>query len=442
MSDLLSIGASGVRAYQSALTTTSDNIANAGTTGYVRRTATLAEVGVGSSRQTNGSGVAIAGITRSADVFRSAQVRQTTSDVTRSDGGVMWLQRIEAALGSQALTDRMTAFFNAGTALSADPSADAPRRSMLEAAEGVAQAFSGTVATLDAASRTLELTAGDAAEKVTNAAAARARINDGRARVASGSTGQAQLLDHRDRMLDAMSELTDIDVQFDPAGRVTVRAGGTEGPVMVHGIEASAVQFGRSESGQPIFTVTRSGIEFGFTPKGGAMAGMMDGAQRISAMRGEVVAVAKAFVNGVNGALNTGDDLNGDPGADMFLIDDAGRVTRVLDDPKLIGAATTDAGPRDSGNLQTLATVRRTGGFEQSIVSLQSSNGSALKARQTIAEAQGAIRDSAVDARDSMAGVNLDQEAVDLMRFQQAYQASSRVIQVARETIDTLLAIR
>ncbi len=442
MSDLLSIGASGVKAYQSALTTTSDNIANAGTTGYVRRTATLAEVGVGSSRQTTGSGVAIAGVNRSADVFRSAQVRQTTSDVSRSDGGVVWLERIEAALGSQALNDRMTAFFNTGTALSADPSADAPRRSMLEAAESVAQSFSGTVATLDAASATLDLNAGNAVEKLGNAAAALARINDGLARVSSGSTGQAQLLDQRDRMLDDMSELTDIDVQFDTVGRVTVRAGGTEGPVMVHGIEASTVRFERSESGVPHFTVMRAGLEYNLSPKGGSMAGMIDGAKRIGEMRGEVVAIAKAFVDGVNGALNAGDDMNGDPGANMFLIDDAGRVTRVMQDPKLIGAALTDAGPRDSGNLQKLVDARRTGGFEQAVVALQSSNGSALRARQTIADAQGAIRDSAVDARDSSAGVNLDQEAVDLMRFQQAYQASSRVIQVARETIDTLLAIR
>ena len=123
MSDLLSIGASGVRAYQSALTTTSDNIANAGTPGYVRRTTSLAEIGVGSAVQLTGSGVTVAGIARAADPFRSADVRQTTSDVSRSDSGIVWMERIEDALGSRALTTRMTAFFNAATTLSSDPSA-------------------------------------------------------------------------------------------------------------------------------------------------------------------------------------------------------------------------------------------------------------------------------------------------------------------------------
>jgi len=39
-------------------------------------------------------------------------------------------------------------------------------------------------------------------------------------------------------------------------------------------------------------------------------------------------------------------------------------------------------------------------------------------------------------------GVNVDEEAVDLIRFQQAYQASTRVIQVARETLQSILDIR
>ncbi|MGL4301482.1 MAG: flagellar basal body rod C-terminal domain-containing protein, partial [Sphingomonas sp.] len=52
-----------------------------------------------------------------------------------------------------------------------------------------------------------------------------------------------------------------------------------------------------------------------------------------------------------------------------------------------------------------------------------------------------AIRDNAVAARDAVSGVNLDSEAVDLLRFQQAYQASSRVIQVARDTLQSILDI-
>ena len=43
---------------------------------------------------------------------------------------------------------------------------------------------------------------------------------------------------------------------------------------------------------------------------------------------------------------------------------------------------------------------------------------------------------------DSQAGVNLDEEAVNLVRYQQAFQACGKAIQVASTLFDTLLAIR
>jgi flagellar hook-associated protein 1 FlgK len=65
-----------------------------------------------------------------------------------------------------------------------------------------------------------------------------------------------------------------------------------------------------------------------------------------------------------------------------------------------------------------------------------------LSQRKAVAAAQNTIHSNAVATRDSASGVNLDSEAVDLMRFQQAYAATSRVIQVARETMQTILDIR
>ncbi|WP_369795540.1 flagellar basal body rod C-terminal domain-containing protein [Synechococcus sp. GFB01] len=40
-----------------------------------------------------------------------------------------------------------------------------------------------------------------------------------------------------------------------------------------------------------------------------------------------------------------------------------------------------------------------------------------------------------------MSGVDLDREAADLIRLQQAYEASARVIQVARDTMQTILNV-
>ena len=55
-------------------------------------------------------------------------------------------------------------------------------------------------------------------------------------------------------------------------------------------------------------------------------------------------------------------------------------------------------------------------------------------------EAQTAIHAQAAAARESISGVNLDEEAADLMRFQQAYQAAAQIIATADTMFQTLLS--
>jgi flagellar hook-associated protein FlgK len=57
-------------------------------------------------------------------------------------------------------------------------------------------------------------------------------------------------------------------------------------------------------------------------------------------------------------------------------------------------------------------------------------------------DAMQAIYDQALQAKGMVSGVNLDQEASDLIRFQQAYQASAQIIQTASELFDAILAVR
>jgi flagellar hook-associated protein FlgK len=52
------------------------------------------------------------------------------------------------------------------------------------------------------------------------------------------------------------------------------------------------------------------------------------------------------------------------------------------------------------------------------------------------------VHDQAVSSRDQVAGVSLDQEAADLIRFQQAYQASAKILQVASQLFDSILQVR
>lgn len=448
MSDLLSVGASGVRAYQTALTTVSENIANSGNVDYSRRSVGLNEIATGGAGLTyrgsaNGMGVVVGGTVRAADSFRSAAVRGAGADLARTEAGSVWLDRIQSGLTGNDLSARITSFFNSAKALAADPTSTAARAVMLESAANVAAGFAATGDALAQTTADLDATADQATAKIGELGSALARINDGLGRTSPGTATAATLADQRDQILEEMSALVDVNATFDPSGRATVRVGGSGGPVLVAGNEAGGITYTRNAAGTVAFTVHRAGTTSTLTPNGGALAGIVDGAQRVQEARAALDAIATGFTDGVNALQAAGRDLNGAAGAPMFAAgSDPTRISLVLDDPAGIAAASVGEGTRGNGNLAGFEALRTSAGFETRLTTLVATNAAAIDARATVAAAQSSIRDGAVAARDAVSGVDLDSEAVDLLRFQQAYQASSRIIQVARETFQSILEIQ
>ena len=440
MSDMLAIGASGLRAYQTALTTVSDNIANASTPGYVRRTATIAEVGTTSSGP---QGSLVTGTARSGDDIKAAAVRSAGTDLARSESSIGWMDRIESALGGNDLGTRLTSFFDAATTLSGDPTSSASRSVMLEAAGSAAQAFAGTGQALDQVGADLDSSATTAVGQLNSIGAALAKVNDGLGRTQPNTDAAAQLSDQRDQLLEQMSAISDVTVTLDQAGRATVKLGDASGPVLVQGIVAGQVSYARNDEGAVSFAVARAGVTNTAHPAGGALAAIAEGVQRVAAAREQLNTVASGFTTAVNANQAQGRDLSGQPGQPLFATGaTATDISVALTDPRGIAAASVGAGTRDNGNLLALASLRTSGGYEAATTAITSANAAALAQRKTVADAQSAIHDGAISARDSASGVNLDSEAVDLMRFQQAYGATARVIQVARETIQSILDIR
>jgi flagellar hook-associated protein 1 FlgK len=447
MSDLLSIGASGVKAYQTALTTVSENIANASTPGYAKRTTDLREVapanGINSgSVIATGQGVTVAGVTRSADALRAADVRDSGSDLAKSDTSVAWLGRIETALTGNAVGEQLTSFFNSAQAVAADPTASAPRSAMLEQATTVAGSFAATGKALDSLDADLDSTADSAVSTLNALGASLAKVNDGLSRAVAGSNGAADLADQRDSILTQMSAISDVTVTTDAAGRATVQLGNAGGPTFVAGNQAAAVTYARGTDGTVSFAMHTSNAISIVSPSGGALAGLIDGATQIATARTKLNTIATAFTTGVNAVQAQGQDLNGNNGGALFATGSSPTdITLALTDPNGIAAAAVGRGTRDNTNLANLASLRTSGGFETKTTAMISDNATALSAKQQVQSAQSAINTNAIAANDAVSGVNLDSEAVDLLRFQQAYSASSRVIQVARDTLQTILDI-
>ncbi|WP_265948155.1 flagellar hook-associated protein FlgK [Dechloromonas sp. A34] len=94
------------------------------------------------------------------------------------------------------------------------------------------------------------------------------------------------------------------------------------------------------------------------------------------------------------------------------------------------------------GKLQTQNTVA--GGsatFQTAYAELVANNGVKTRELKVTGEAQQAVLDQAQANRDALSGVNLDEEAANMIRFQQAYQASAKLLEVGKTLFDTILQI-
>ncbi len=127
----------------------------------------------------------------------------------------------------------------------------------------------------------------------------------------------------------------------------------------------------------------------------------------------------------------------------------ARNINAVITDPRDIAAASANGDSGDNSNALALANLENQGllfggsTFAQSYQTLVSKVGASADAANVSLSAQKALNNQAIEARASFAGVNLDEEAANLVKFQNAYQASSQVIAISRSLFDSLLgAIR
>jgi flagellar hook-associated protein 1 FlgK len=94
------------------------------------------------------------------------------------------------------------------------------------------------------------------------------------------------------------------------------------------------------------------------------------------------------------------------------------------------------------GALQTKNTMEGgTATYQSAYSSIVSRIGNKAREVEITGQAQQSLLEQAQSARARLAGVNLDEEAANLLRFQQAYQAAARVIGIAGALFDEILAI-
>ena len=98
----------------------------------------------------------------------------------------------------------------------------------------------------------------------------------------------------------------------------------------------------------------------------------------------------------------------------------------------------------NSGNAAAMMSLRDVPMFDGAVLTdgyagLIAQIGVRVQSATYSAEVSSAIAASLAKDRASVSGVNLDEEAAKLLQYQQAYQASAKVIQIAQGIFDTLI---
>ncbi|RIV81343.1 flagellar hook-associated protein FlgK [Aurantiacibacter xanthus] len=442
--DMLTVGLSGTKVARGALEITANNIANASTEGYVRRSAVASEVSAASISMRPGdislSGARISAIHRNADMFRQAEVRRTSSDSARAASELNGLENIESAVEGARVFDLLVGFEASLSELAADPTDPSLRAAVMSAASNMAGSFRIAHDSLDAAAKGLQFEANGEVEEVNIMTGELARINLRIGRTAEGTSERATLLDQRDGLLEKLSKKVDVQTTFNAIGQVEVRAGGASGELIVQGGSTFALGATTAADGTISFDVGGAAVTLG----GGSLAGKALGLQAIADTRSSLDTLASGIMNTVNTAQGNGAALNGASGQPLFSGTGASDMRLAFTNGEGLATAPagSPAGSTNAGNLTSLRSAMETNGHAQSVSNLVFSISAQVAGKKVTSEALDAISSSARIALDQQSGVDLDQEAANLMRFQQAFQASGRVMQVATEIFDTLLGIR
>jgi flagellar hook-associated protein 1 FlgK len=152
MSDLLSISGNAVMAYQHALGTVSNNIANVATDGYSRQDVAL--VSSTPSRMGNayiGTGVVFDRVQRQYSAFADANLRNSNSDLQSQAPMVTYANRVIDVMAgdTMGLISALDQFFGSARSLSSNPASTVLRGAFLRDAQGLTSRFGELSSQLD-----------------------------------------------------------------------------------------------------------------------------------------------------------------------------------------------------------------------------------------------------------------------------------------------------
>lgn len=454
---LLNNALSGTMAAQAALNATSQNVANAMTPGYTRQGVLLASVQPATmGAHAAGGGVTVSSLLRFADSYKSQQLWSAASGLAQYTAGQTYLTQIEQVMGDESgINGGLDTFFAALNAASVEPTSSPLRQAVITAADALAQRFNGLTQVLANQRAAIHQQRAAAVGQINTLATDVAALNKQIAAAQASGVNTSGLVDARDSKIDALAAMVGVQVvdQADGTRSVSLRSGQ---PLVVGSLASTLVVIGNPDGSQTLslnfvkesFTLASNGL-------GGQLGGLGDLEQNtLLPMTQSITDIASAMSSAVNAQLGAGFALDGTPGSALFVFDATSASSMLKIDPAIVaqdlGFSSSASLPGDSGNLQLVIAIQKQAvavsslgsvSLGDAVTQLVGKLGMASQQNQTSLSTMQTVRDQAEESWSSTSGVNSDEEAINLIQFQQMYQSNMKVMAVANELFDSTLAM-
>lgn len=449
----LDVALRALRAQQKAVDVTSHNIANANTPGYSRQVAsmtttspyTVPAMGRDPSAGQLGTGVVVASVSRARDSFVDYQLRNELSAQGQWEAARDSLKQVEAIFNepsTSGLNTLLGRFWQSWQELANSPTDAAVRANLIEQANALATAITYNYQQMRQLQQDLDRQIGLTVEEINTIAARLATLNAQVAQVELTGQRANDLADQRDLLLDQLTKLTRVTTAVSPNGMVQVFLGNR---LLVDGTTAHSLRVAPVGPGSFYEVQWANGDPTSVS--GGKLKGLLD--QRDVALpqfMADLDGLAADLIDAVNGVHSAGFGLDdpgpASPGRSFFSGSGAADIAvavEVATDPRKIAAAAQPNAPGDGSQALALAEALKTSGLDGKYQSLVAKLGVQVRAAAETVDNQNVLVRHLRRRREALSGVSLDEETVNMLKYQQAYEAAARVITAVDQMLDTLI---
>ena len=450
---VLDVSRDGMMAQATALDITGQNVSNASTPGYVRR---VAQIETTPTYGAFGS-VRVAGIGRILDRFAAGRAIAESGKQGAAEARAAAIANAESILTPPtvpSVADRMAVFYGSMAALGQNPSDPSVRGAALAAAGELTHSVGNTAGQLAAAQASLLGKAQGVTSEVNDRLTRIAALNRQIAEASAQGATPADLMDQRESLLREVGERIGAQAVEQPNGSITLLSSGT---ALVDGDRASSISVEPDANGKIAVRLVRpSGVVEDITPNvtTGTLGGIREARDvDIAKAFAQLDQLAYDLTTTVNAIHVGGYGLDGQTGRPLFephaTVAGSARAmavsAQVLANPQALATASSAAdlpGGNDVAIALSQLSQQALGGSPtpaQAFASIASGLGVAKQSADAEVALRTATLSQAENMRDSASGVSLDEEMVNLTKFQRAFEASMTVLRTVDELLEGIV---